>query len=172
MTFTLRPLPCNYYCLLQIAFLWPPYVIGQAIIFLPCGFFFFLLSFFRSEIGCLPYLHTWCGRAYLSAGPKPAASGSLQMQDAKYRQKSPSGHHRAILSGRGQLPYQVASSSLQPFGHNRHEPKTGGCVPFRGGAATPSNTTSPGPTFTSVPSGITIDMGQRLGRVGVPFFLG
>jgi len=26
--------------------LWPPYVIGQAIIFLPCGFFFYLLSFF------------------------------------------------------------------------------------------------------------------------------
>jgi len=25
--------------------LWPPYVIGQAIIFLPCGFFFYL-SFF------------------------------------------------------------------------------------------------------------------------------
>jgi len=32
--------------------------------------------------------------------------------------------------GRGLLPYQVASSSIQPFGHNRHEPKTGGCVPF------------------------------------------
>jgi len=26
----------------------------------------------------------------------------------------------------------VASSSIQPFGHNRHEPKTGGCAPFRG----------------------------------------
>ena len=59
--------------------------------------------------------------------------------------------------GRGLLPYQVASSSIQLFGHNRPEPKTGGCVPFReGGAATPSNTTSPGPTFTSVPSGISI----------------
>jgi len=34
--------------------------------------------------------------------------------------------------GRGLLPYQVASSSIQPFGHNRHEPKTGGCAPFRG----------------------------------------
>jgi len=47
--------------------LWPPYVIGQAIIFLPCGFFFFLLSccFLAysqpSQIGCLPYFHTWCG---------------------------------------------------------------------------------------------------------------
>jgi len=27
-------------------FLWPSYVIGQAVIFLPCGFFFLLLSFF------------------------------------------------------------------------------------------------------------------------------
>jgi len=29
-------------------FLWPPYVIGQAIIFLPCGFFFYLSIFFSS----------------------------------------------------------------------------------------------------------------------------
>ena len=58
----------------------------------------------------------------------------------------------------GLLPYQVASSSIQPFGHNRHEPKTvgGRAVPLLGGAATPSNTTSPGPTFTSVPSDILI----------------
>jgi len=49
--------------------LWPLYVIGQAIIFLPCGFFFlsFFLSIFflaysqPSQIGCLPYFHTWCG---------------------------------------------------------------------------------------------------------------
>jgi len=59
--------------------------------------------------------------------------------------------------GRGLLPYQVASSSRQPFGHNRHGPKTG-IAPFKGGvpAATPCNTTSPGPRFTSVPSGILI----------------
>jgi len=34
-----------------VVLLWPPYVIGQAIIFLPCGFylsFFLLLSFFSS----------------------------------------------------------------------------------------------------------------------------
>ena len=35
--------------------------------------------------------------------------------------------------GRGLLLYQVASSSIQLFGHNRHEPKTGVCAPFRGG---------------------------------------
>ena len=28
--------------------------------------------------------------------------------------------------GRGLLPYQVASSSIQPFGHNKHEPKIRG----------------------------------------------
>ena len=33
--------------------------------------------------------------------------------------------------GRGLLPYQVASSSIQPFGHNRHGLKIGwGAVPF------------------------------------------
>jgi len=46
--------------------LFMPYGIGQAIISLPCGFFFFLLLFFLtssqpSQIGCLPYFHTWCG---------------------------------------------------------------------------------------------------------------
>jgi len=33
--------------------------------------------------------------------------------------------------GRGLLPYQVASSFIQPFGHNRHEQKTG-CTPLGG----------------------------------------
>jgi len=95
-----------------------------------------------------------------------------------------------VFMGRALLPYQVASSSIQPFGHNRHEPKTGGCAPFRGscgavplfgGAATSCNTTSPGPSFTSVvgtkwhldPSSrlATIDMGQTL-AAAVPFFWG
>jgi len=82
--------------------------------------------------------------------------------------------------GRRLLPYQVTSSPIQPFDHNRHEPKTGGCAPFRG-SCDPSNTTSPGPRFKSVVSGIsihpavwpTIDMSQKLGGRGcaVPFFL-
>ena len=54
---------------LQCFLLWMPYGIGQAIIFLPCGFFllsFFFLSFFLTksqqlQIGCLPYFYTWCG---------------------------------------------------------------------------------------------------------------
>jgi len=46
---------CNYSCsttlilMRQLTFssLWPSYVIGQAIIYLPCGFFY-LLSFFHA----------------------------------------------------------------------------------------------------------------------------
>jgi len=34
--------------------------------------------------------------------------------------------------GRDLPPYQVASWSIQPFGHNRHGPKIGGCAPFGG----------------------------------------
>ena len=54
--------------------------------------------------------------------------------------------------------YQVASSSIQPFGHNRHEPKSGGCcAPFLGrGAGSSSNTMSHGPRPTSMASLILI----------------
>jgi len=34
--------------------------------------------------------------------------------------------------GWGLPPYQVASWSIQPFGHNRHGLKIGGCAPFLG----------------------------------------
>ena len=57
--------------------------------------------------------------------------------------------------GRGLPPHQVAFSSIQPFGHNRHGPKIGGCAPL-GGAGYPCNTMSPGPTSTSLSSGILI----------------
>ena len=60
--------------------------------------------------------------------------------------------------GRGLLPYQVASSSIQPFGHNRHGPKIGWgwvCL-FSGGCWSPSNTKSPGLRPTSMPSVILI----------------
>ena len=41
------------------------------------------------------------------------------------------GPHQAQCSlGRGLPPYQVASSSMQPFGHNRYGPKIGGCAPL------------------------------------------
>jgi len=46
--------------------------------------------------------------------------------------------------GQGLPPYQVASRSIQPFGHNRYGPRIGGCAPFWG-ARSPSDTMSPGP---------------------------
>jgi len=47
--------------------------------------------------------------------------------------------------GRGLLLYQVASTSMHPFGHNRHGPKIGGvCVHFFLGVdGSPSNTKTP-----------------------------
>jgi len=39
--------------------------------------------------------------------------------------------------GWGLHPFQVASSSIQPFGHNRHGPKSGRLYPFRGGELGP-----------------------------------
>ena len=57
--------------------------------------------------------------------------------------------------GRGLPTYQVAFWSIQPFGHNRHGPKSGwAAVPLSvQGAGSPSNTMSPGLRPTSVPSG-------------------
>jgi len=76
----------------QRVFLWSSYGIGQAIIFLPCGFF--LLSFFS-----LPNLsgrrldvyhtstHGVALVQILNAGLKCAASGSLEIQDLKMMHK-------------------------------------------------------------------------------------
>ena len=45
--------------------------------------------------------------------------------------------------GRGLLPYQVTSTSIQPFGPNRHEPKIGcGAVPSFLGELGPHRTQS------------------------------
>jgi len=73
--------------------LWSRYVIGQTIIFLPCGYFFLSSSFFSSpnlSRRRLDVCHTSTHGVALvrisDAGLKPAARGSLQTQDAK---KSP-----------------------------------------------------------------------------------
>ena len=60
--------------------------------------------------------------------------------------------------GRGLLPSQVASSSIQPFCHNRHGPKIGWewVCPFLGLAGSPSNTKSHRTRPTSIPSGILV----------------
>jgi len=78
---------------------------------------------------------------------------------------------------RGLLPYQVASSSIQPFGHNRHGPKIGELCPFRGrGAESQSNTMSHRLRSISVSSGILQPFGHnRHGpKIGgsAPFFWG
>jgi len=65
----------NYYHLL-----WPPYGIGQAIIFLPCGFFY-LSSFFHCLISAV------------------GDSARRKYRTQKWCKKSPSGHHRTTLSG-------------------------------------------------------------------------
>ena len=60
--------------------------------------------------------------------------------------------------GRGVLPYQAASSSIQPFGHNKHGTKIGwgACALFLRVAGSTSNTMSRRPRSTSVPSGTLI----------------
>ena len=59
--------------------------------------------------------------------------------------------------GWGLLPYEVASLSIQPFGHNRHGRKLGVPPGFGGeGAGSPSNTMWPGPMPTCMPSFILI----------------
>ena len=83
--------------------LWPPCVADADIIFLP----WFLSIFFYSSPNLsrrrLDVYHTSThGVALLqiwNASLKCAAHGSLQMQDPKKLPKSPSGHHRTILSG-------------------------------------------------------------------------
>jgi len=68
---------------------------------LPCGFFFFFsspnLSYRRLDV-CHTATHGVVLVPIRDAGLKSAARGSLKMQDAKNRQKSPSAHHRTTLS--------------------------------------------------------------------------
>ena len=88
------------------SFLWSPYGIGQTIIFLPCGFFLLFSSSFSSPNlsrrrldVCRTSTHGVALVRILNAGLKCTARCSLEMQDAKKSQKSPSGHHRTTLSG-------------------------------------------------------------------------
>jgi len=46
----------------ETSLLWPPYVIGHAIIFLPCGFFLLLLSIFFSRL--IPAIGDWMSTIY------------------------------------------------------------------------------------------------------------
>jgi len=63
-------------------------------------------------------------------------------------------HLTQCCLGRGLPLYQVASLSIQPFGHNRRGAKMGTAVPLSvKGAGSPSNTMWPEPRPTSIPSG-------------------
>jgi len=75
------------------------YVVSVFLLLFSLLFLLFFLAYSqRSQIGCLPYFHTWCGLS-ANAGLKCAARGSLKIQDAKITEKSPSAHHRTTLSG-------------------------------------------------------------------------
>ena len=83
-----------------------PYGTGQIIIRSSCGFFFLSSSFFfflassqPSQIGCLPYFHTWCGLSVNLRCRCGCTRLAVNTGCKKSRQKSPSGHHRTTLSG-------------------------------------------------------------------------
>ena len=82
--------------------LWMPYGIGQAIIFLPCGFFFYLSSFFPHLISAVA---DWMS-AILAHMVWPWCKFRMQvwnvLHGARWKcrtQKLPSGHHCRTLSG-------------------------------------------------------------------------
>ena len=70
---------------------------------MPCGFCLLLFSSPNLSGHRLDVYHTSTHGVALvrvsNAGLKCAACGSLQIQDAKSRQKSPSGHHRTTSTG-------------------------------------------------------------------------
>jgi len=72
----------------------------EAIVFLSCGFFFYLLLL-PLQIGCLPYFHTRCG-ASANLGCRPETCCTWLAGNAgrkKIAKNSPSEHHRTNLSG-------------------------------------------------------------------------
>jgi len=72
----------------SVYLLWPPCIADADIIFLSCGFFFFLLFFLAYsqpwQIACLPYFHTWCGlSANLECMSEMCCMWLTEIQDAK-----------------------------------------------------------------------------------------
>jgi len=95
---TIFALPSAVYLLL-----WPPYVIGQAIIFLPCGFFYLSIFFSSPNLSrCrLDVYHTWCGLSTNLRCRSETCCTRLAKSTGhkKIAKNSPSGHHRTTLSG-------------------------------------------------------------------------
>jgi len=76
------------------------YGIGQAIIFLPCGFFLLLFSSPNLSGRRLDVYHTLCGHsANLECRSEMCCTRLAGKAGRKNRQKSPSGHHRTTFSG-------------------------------------------------------------------------
>ena len=68
---------------------------------LSSSFYLFILAESQpSQIGCLPYFHTWCGlSANLRRRSETCCTRLAENTRRKNSQKSPSGHHRTNLSG-------------------------------------------------------------------------
>jgi len=79
------------------------YCAGHYIFILSFVLLFFLAKFQPSQIGCLPYFHTWCGLGAnfrCRSGLKRAARGSLKNIRRKRVAKIAIWAHHTILSGR------------------------------------------------------------------------
>ena len=73
------------------------YFCPMVLLFLSFFLVFFLAYSQPSQIGCLPYLHTWCG---LSANlGSRSETCSTRLAENTGRKKSPFWHHRRTLSG-------------------------------------------------------------------------
>ena len=85
--------------------LWPPTVMGRPLYFAAVVFIFLLLFFLAysqlSEIGCLPYFHTWRGlSADLECMSKMCCTQLAENTGRKnYAKKSPSAHRCRTLLG-------------------------------------------------------------------------
>jgi len=91
-------LPCGFY-LSSSSSLWPPCLADADITFLPCDFYllFYPSPNLRGRRLELPYFDTWCG---LSANLECMSEMCcMRLAGNTGRKKSPSAHHRTILSG-------------------------------------------------------------------------
>ena len=87
--------------------LWPPYVIGQAIIFLPCGFYLLFSIFFISSPNlsgrkldvCHTSTHGVAQCEFRMQVWNVLHVARWKYRTQKWRKKSPSGHHPTTLSG-------------------------------------------------------------------------
>jgi len=89
-------------CALLSALLWQPYGIGQAIIFLPCGFFYLFSSsiFSRRRLGVYHTSTHGVARANLGCRSETCCTRLAENTGhKKIAKKSPFGHHRTTLSG-------------------------------------------------------------------------